>query len=43
MLKQHEKTRGEIKTLVEENNIPELKKLLLQRMEFGTAGKNEFL
>ncbi|BFZ14674.1 hypothetical protein BsWGS_17713 [Bradybaena similaris] len=34
----NEKTRGEIKTLIEENNIPELKKLLLQRMEFGTAG-----
>ncbi|CAG5129719.1 unnamed protein product, partial [Candidula unifasciata] len=34
----NEKTRLAIKTLTEENNYPELKKLLLQRMEFGTAG-----
>lgn len=28
-----------IKSLVEEKNIPELKKLLLHRMAFGTAGR----
>ncbi|XP_005106032.1 phosphoglucomutase-2 [Aplysia californica] len=34
----NEKTRLEIKALVDEKNIPELKRLLLHRMEFGTAG-----
>jgi len=34
----NEKTRLQIKSLADKKNVPELKRLLLKRMEFGTAG-----
>ena len=38
-LLQNENTRSEIEDLVKENNVVELKKRLMTRMEFGTAGE----